>query len=309
MAEFKEIASELIKEAEAYRKEYCTVTNNLFSEDKNAEIEDSSEQISKTNTTSSSITCTTSESQQVNVNETEKKISVIGSSLGGTMGLIAGLAVAGPVGAVIGATVGLSANKAIGEMFENNKSDISKGNSYSYSYGTSKSYCSDLLKTIINFVKEADKDKFTIKDISTYTGIEDWKLRRYIASKDLIAEVKDSNSKSNNPGKAGYLITKENLIDFIKNKKEEIKETEGFLKAIEQVNKDITENKKQFIESFLRQVLSTISLGTLEIELDELKEKKGEISREDLLEKKILLQKLIFEKNFFKDQQLFVTGN
>ena len=145
---------------------------------------------------------------------------------------------------------------------------------------------------LIQNIQESPQGNYTTKEISAQTGIEEWKLRRYIASQKLKAE--SNKSSDGNPGRSGYSVSKNNLIKFIKANKSEIKkETE--MKA--EIKKSVTIN---LIDHFLAHIDPVIEVGNMEIKLTKLE--YPEESKE-VIAKEILLQKLKIEKQFFEEQK------
>ena len=148
------------------------------------------------------------------------------------------------------------------------------------------------VKKLIRDIQKSPQGNYTTKEISAQTGIEEWKLRRYIASQKLKAE--SNKSSDGNPGRSGYSVSKNNLIKFIKANKSEIKkETE--MKA--EIKKSVTIN---LIDHFLAHIDPVIELGNMEIKLTKLE--YPEESKE-VIAKEILLQKLKIEKQFFEEQK------
>lgn len=146
------------------------------------------------------------------------------------------------------------------------------------------------IKRLIWMLQASHKRNYNTKEISEKTGLEDWKLRRYIASKKLKA---DSNKSSDgNPGRSGYSISKENLIDFIQQNTTEISTSKKMTDSFEQyVSANIN-----LIDNFLDRADPTIELGILELKLDKL----NQIDESKILEKEILIQKLKIEKHYFE---------
>ena len=146
------------------------------------------------------------------------------------------------------------------------------------------------IKRLIWMLQASHKRNYNTKEISEKTGLEDWKLRRYIASKKLKA---DSNKHSDgNPGRSGYSISKENLIDFIQQNTTEISNSKKMTDSFEQY---ISANIN-LIDNFLDRADPTIELGILELKLDKL----NQIDESKILEKEILIQKLKIEKHYFE---------
>ena len=157
-----------------------------------------------------------------------------------------------------------------------------------------------VIGTLIQNIQKSPQGNYTTKEISAQTGIEEWKLRRYIASQKLKAE--SNKSSDGNPGRSGYSISKNNLIEFINANKSEIARSK---KTTDSIEKDKSASKSaiiNFIDSFLARVDPVIELGNLEIKLTKLEHPE---ESKEVIAKEILLQKLKIEKQFFEDQRKY----
>lgn len=146
----------------------------------------------------------------------------------------------------------------------------------------------DNVALIKNSLISNKQDYYTTRDVSVLTGIEDWKIRRYISSGKL--NTKNSNDNLKNPGKAGYLITKESLLNFIESHPDELSKSKKF------ENHRIQGLAK--VESFISRFQITEEIGNYEIEKDKIRNKE---ETEESLEKKILLKKLQLQRIKFEE--------
>lgn len=283
MSNFVETAEDLIESAENYRKEYLSIEN--FKKD-----------VSVINSNSDENSSQHYETSQTNIQKNNSNNStILGGVAGSAIGSVAiGSAIGSIVpfaGPIIGGLIGGVIGKALGDDDLKVEKNFSENNSVKRLQAIIP-----LVNLTINIVNKYPKDKITLKEVKAITGIEEWKLRRYIASNELTAESKKSSVA--NPGRSGYLVTKPNLIDFIQKKAIEIGTSDHFKDMIIQLKKA----QIDFVKDFLKKVDAVISLGELEIELDDIKVENKELPKKLLLEKKILKQKLELEKNFFKEQ-------
>lgn len=156
---------------------------------------------------------------------------------------------------------------------------------------------SRVIDQLIEKIQETTQVNYTTKEISAQTGIEEWKLRRYIASQKLKAE--SNKSSDGNPGRSGYSISKNDLIEFIKANESEIARSKKTTDSIEKA-KSASIN---FIDPFLARIDPVIELGNLEIKLAKLEHPEGS---KEVLAKEILLQNLKTEKQFFEEQRKYL---
>lgn len=151
-----------------------------------------------------------------------------------------------------------------------------------------------LIKSITS-IKNDVRTTYTVKDVSKLTGIEDWKLRRYISSGKLTA--KSGNSSAANPGKAGYTIQKNDLIEFLKTNPKDFKSSE------DSVGKEVAE--MQFSEesvvdeltSLISEIDNAVMLGELELKLSQLTTENDTENKEYLINQ-ILVRKLTYAKSY-----------
>lgn len=151
------------------------------------------------------------------------------------------------------------------------------------------------VKILIREIEKSSQENYTTKQISEVTEIPEWKLRKFIAFKELKAD--SNNSSAENPGRSGYTISKENLIDFFQKNYNKISLSR---KAEEDAQQSLL-NIIKIIKKFIARFDSTISLGELELKLTKF-DHNNEESKE-ILEKEIMLQKLKIEKMFFEELQ------
>jgi len=138
------------------------------------------------------------------------------------------------------------------------------------------------------------KGVYSVRNVSSLTGIVDWKLRRYISSGKL--KAKSGNSCSN-PGKAGYVIQKDDLIEFLKENQNDLKKTkESDDSAGEGAKrKKMTEEAViNDLKSLISEIDNAVSLVNMEIRLNKLDNAED---REHLTYK-ILLGKLQYAKTY-----------
>ena len=166
--------------------------------------------------------------------------------------------------------------------------------------GLTSSVASSVIGKLIKNIQESPQGNYTTKEISAQTGIEEWKLRRYIASQELKAE--SNKSSDGNPGRSGYSISKNDLIKFIKANKSKIKiktKTEMELEKESEIKKSVAIN---LIYHFLAHIDPVIELGNMEIKLTKLEHPE---ESKEVIAKEILLQKLKIEKQYFEEQHKY----
>jgi len=147
-----------------------------------------------------------------------------------------------------------------------------------------------MINGLIKVFEEAPSHNYTIKELCSISKLEDWKIRRIINSDKLKAVSKFKEGA--NPGRSGYSISKENIIEFLREYGQEIFSSDDIIKIYYDQISQIKPNIESFIDNFLEQVNPIIELGKLEQELaEETKDKKEELTI------RILLQKLEIEKN------------
>ena len=141
------------------------------------------------------------------------------------------------------------------------------------------------------------KGVYSVRNVSSLTGIVDWKLRRYISSGKL--KAKSGNSCSN-PGKAGYVIQKDDLIEFLKENQNDLKKTkESDDSAGEGAKrKKMTEEAViNDLKSLISEIDNAVSLVNMEIRLNQLTNGGNAEDREHLTYE-ILLGKLQYAKTY-----------
>lgn len=264
MATFKEMAEELLKSADIYRKNYYEVINpDILSKFIQNKTKDNN----------------------VKDNITEyNPVKTIATPLAMTSAAAAliGLGLPAVVGASLGAVAGI-AGEFMSDKDNKNKDGSSKLEEQNKVW---------FLSLLLKMVNESPSDTFTIQKISELTGLEDWKLRRYIGS-ELIAERRTNGKDKGNPGRAGYEVTKENLQNFIIQKSEEISNTQAFNSKMLAYRKAQTE----LITRFLTSVTQILDIGNLEKQL--IKDTKSP----EYITIQILLKKLVIEKEFFERER------
>ena len=148
-----------------------------------------------------------------------------------------------------------------------------------------------LLNKTCEAINGSLKAGYLVKEVSDLTGIEDWKIRRYISNGILSAN--DEIPPCIN-GKTFLIISKRSLLTFIELRKTEIIGTKKFKEKIEQIIKE----RKEFISNFLSQVEILINLGENEIKLD-----NHNKTNEENTNTVSFLQLLKLEKEYFTKQK------
>lgn len=151
-----------------------------------------------------------------------------------------------------------------------------------------------------NSVLSLDADEYSVKDISSFTNIPEWTLRRLIKSGKLKADVA---SDSKNPGKARFVVGKENLKEFLNDNYESIND------------KNVKENDsklKVVFDNLLEEFADVIEYGKLEIKRDEIDMKVENsdslIVQRDIIEKQMMLKRLEIEKKFYQNYSFENNG-
>ena len=178
---------------------------------------------------------------------------------------------------------------------------VGLGGLFSPILGFTASVAFGVIGKLIQNIQESQHENYTTKEISALTGIEEWKLRRYIASKKLKAE--SNKSSDGNPGRSGYSISKNDLVEFIEENEREVEQSQ---KITDSIKKDILANNSEiinFIDTFLARIDPIIELGNLEVKLAKLEHTE---ESKEVIAKEILLQNLKSEKLFFEEQKKIV---
>lgn len=148
-----------------------------------------------------------------------------------------------------------------------------------------------LLNKTCEAINGSLKAVYLVKEVSDLTGLEDWKIRRYISNGILRS---DANIPPCINGKTFLLISKRSLLTFIELRKTEIIGTQKFKEKVEQIIKE----RKEFISNFLSQVEILINLGE-----NEIKQENHNKNNEENTKIVSFLQLLKLEREFFTKQK------
>lgn len=148
-----------------------------------------------------------------------------------------------------------------------------------------------LLKKTCEAINGSLKAVYLVKEVSDLTGLEDWKIRRYISNGILSS---DRNFPPCINGKTLLHISKRSLLTFIGLRKTEIIDTQKFKEKVEQIIKE----RKEFISNFLSQVEILINLGE-----NEIKQENHNKNNEENTKIVRFLQLLKLEREFFTKQK------
>lgn len=136
-------------------------------------------------------------------------------------------------------------------------------------------------------------DEYSVKDISEFTNIPEWTLRRMIKSGKLKATVaKDSK----NPGKARFVIGKDNLKTFL---------NDNLYLISNKSEKEFDSKTKAVFANLIEEFDDVIEYGKLEIKRDEIDMKVDtndslKVQR-DIIEKQMMIKRLEIEKKFYQN--------
>ncbi len=136
-------------------------------------------------------------------------------------------------------------------------------------------------------------DEYSVKDISDFTNIPEWTLRRLIKSGKLKATVA---TDSKNPGKARFVIGKDDLKAFLNDN----------IVLINSKNEKMSDSKiKAVFANLIEEFNDVIEYGKLEIKRDEIDMKVDsndslKIQR-DIIEKQMMIKRLEIEKKFYQN--------
>ena len=150
---------------------------------------------------------------------------------------------------------------------------------------------------IIAGLKNDTRRFYSVRNVSGLTGIVDWKLRRYISSGKL--KAKSGNSYSN-PGKAGYVIQKDDLIEFLEKNQNDLKKTKESDDSAGEGAKRKKKTEEAVIndlKSLISEIDNAVSLVNKEIRLNLLTNGGNAEDREHLTYE-ILLGKLQYAKTY-----------
>lgn len=135
--------------------------------------------------------------------------------------------------------------------------------------------------------------EYSVKVISEFTNIPEWTLRRLIKSGKLKAQVAND---SKNPGKARFVVSKENLKEFLNNNIDVIEDKSA---------KESGSKLKVIFDNLDEEISDVIEYGKLEIKRDEI-DMKVESSdslkfQRGIIEKQMMIKRLEIEKKFYQN--------
>lgn len=135
--------------------------------------------------------------------------------------------------------------------------------------------------------------EYSVKVISEFTNIPEWTLRRLIKSGKLKAQVAND---SKNPGKARFVVSKENLKEFLNNNIDAIEDKSA---------KESGSKLKVIFDNLDEEISDVIEYGKLEIKRDEI-DMKVESSdslkfQRGIIEKQMMIKRLEIEKKFYQN--------
>lgn len=136
-------------------------------------------------------------------------------------------------------------------------------------------------------------DEYSVKDISDFSNIPEWTLRRLIKSGKLKATVA---TDSKNPGKARFIVKKDNLKAFL---------NDNFDLIINK-NEKVSDSKiKAEFANLIEDFNDVIEYGKLEIKRDEIDMKADSNDslkvQRDIIEKQMMIKRLEIEKKFYQN--------
>lgn len=151
----------------------------------------------------------------------------------------------------------------------------------------------EMKSTVKSDTFKLEAAEYSVKVISEFTNIPEWTLRRLIKSGKLKAQVAND---SKNPGKARFVVSKENLKEFLNNNIDAIEDKSA---------KESGSKLKVILDNLDEEISDVIEYGKLEIKRDEI-DMKVESSdslkiQRGIIEKQMMIKRLEIEKKFYQN--------